>query len=217
MTTKINIFLVEDHKIVRDGLNALLLGINDIKIIGEASTGEDFFKNIDKIHTDIVILDIGLPDISGIEIAKKLNLEHPEIKIIILTADTDEKNIVSAVKFGVSGFLSKNTPKDEFIEAIRCVYNGEQYFGDAISKIVYEGYIKLIKANQPKDKKSLTNREIEVIKLISDGYSYNKIAEKLFISSRTVETHRNNILEKLDLKNNIELVRYAITNKIVNL
>jgi len=217
MTKQINIFIVEDHIIVRDGLRALLLGVKDIKIIGEAASGKVFFEKLTKVHPDIVILDIGLPDISGIEIAQRLELKHPEIKIIILTANTDENSIVQAVKSGVSGFLSKDTPKDEFIEAIRYVYNGEQYFGDAISKIVYKGYIKTIKGKQPKDKKSLTYREIEVVKLISEGLSYKEIAEKLFISARTVETHRNNILEKLNLKNNIELVKYAINHKLVNL
>lgn len=217
MSKQINIFLVEDHKIVRDGLKALLLGVKDIEIIAEAASGKAFYEQIEKIHTDIVILDIGLPDISGIEIAQKLTLNQPEIKVIILTANTDENSIVQAVKAGVSGFLSKDTPKEEFLEAIRSVQNGEQYFGDAISKIVYKGYINTIKGKQPKDKKSLTSRELEVIKLISDGLSYKEVAEKLFISTRTVETHRNNILEKLELKNNIELVKYAIRNKIVDL
>lgn len=217
MTKQINIFLVEDHKIVRDGLKALLLGVKGIKIIAEAATGKSFYEQIEKIHTDIVILDIGLPDISGIEIAQKLTFKYPEIKIIILTANTDENSIVQAVKAGVSGFLSKDTPKEEFLEAIRSVQKGEQYFGDAISKIVYKGYINTIKGKQPKDKKSLSNRELEVIKLISDGLSYKEIAEKLFISTRTIETHRNNILKKLELKNNIELVKYAIRHKIVDL
>ncbi|RLD78291.1 MAG: DNA-binding response regulator [Bacteroidetes bacterium] len=217
MTKKIKIFIVEDHKIVRDGLKALLLGVKDIEIIAEAATGKAFFEQIEKIHTDIVILDIGLPDMSGIDIARKLILDQPEMKIIILTANTDENSIVQAVKAGVQGFLSKDTPKEEFLEAIRSVQSGEQYFGDAISKIVYKGYINTIKGKQPKDKKSLTNRELEVIKLISEGLSYKEIAEKLFISVRTVETHRNNILEKLNLNNNIELVKYAIKNKIVDL
>jgi len=217
MTKQIDIFLVEDHKIVRDGLRALLLGVKDVKIVAEAASGKDFYEQFEKIHIDIVILDIGLPDISGIDIAEKLTLNQPEIKVIILTANTDENNIVQAVKAGVSGFLSKDTPKEEFLEAIRSVQKGEQYFGDAISKIVYKGYINTIKGKQPKDKKSLTSRELEVIKLISDGLAYKEVAGKLFISTRTVETHRNNILEKLELKNNIELVKYAIKNNIVDL
>ncbi len=217
MTKQIDIFLVEDHKIVRDGLRALLLGVKDVKIVADAASGKGFYEQFEKIHIDIVILDIGLPDISGIDIAQKLTLNQPEIKVIILTANTDENNIVQAVKAGVSGFLSKDTPKEEFLEAIRSVQKGEQYFGDAISKIVYKGYINTIKGKQPKDKKSLTSRELEVIKLISDGLAYKEVAGKLFISTRTVETHRNNILEKLELKNNIELVKYAIKNNIVDL
>ncbi len=217
MTKQINIFLVEDHVIVRDGLRALLLGVNDIKIIGEADSGESFFEKITSTQPDIVILDIGLPGISGIETTQKLKVEYPQIKVIILTANIDKNSIIQAVKEGVAGFLSKGTSKEEFIEAIYNVQNGEQYFGDTISKIIYKGYIEVIRGKQSKDKKALTIREIEIVKLISDGLSYKEIADELFISSRTVETHRNNILEKLELNNNIELVKYAILHKLVDL
>jgi len=217
MNNSIDLYIVEDHKIVRDGLRAMLIGIPDINIIGEASNGIDFLDALNKSKPHIVILDIGLPDISGIEITRILNHDFAEVKIIILTANTDEESIEKAVKYGASGFLSKDVSKEEFLEALRIVHNGEKYFSDSISKIIYSGYIKTIKQNYNDNRKPLSTRETEVIKLICDGLSYKEIAEKLFVSVRTVESHRNNILEKLDLKNNVELVKYAIKNKMAEL
>lgn len=217
MNTCIDIYIVDDHKIVRDGLRAMLMGVPDIKIIGESSKGTDFIKSLENNQPHIVILDIGLPDISGLEIAKILKEKFPDVKIIILTANTDEESIIGAVKNGAAGFLSKDASKEEFLEAIRIVNEGIQYFSEAISKIIYSGYINTIRQEHDSDIKPLSIREIEVIKLITDGLSYKDIAEKLFISSRTVETHRNNILEKLELKNNVELVKYAIKHKICSL
>lgn len=217
MDSCINLFIVEDHKIVRDGIRAMLMGINNIKFVGEAANGGDFLRNLEKQQPDVVILDIGLPDISGIEICKKLNSDFPEIKIIILTANTDEDSIIESVKYGASGFLSKDVSKEELLEAIHTVNGGKEYFSDSISQIIYSGYIGALRGKQKNEKKPLTTRETEVIKLISEGLSYKEIADKLFISSRTVETHRNNILEKLELKNNIEIVKYAIKNKMTDL
>lgn len=217
MNEAIKLHIVEDHKIVRDGIRAMLLGIKDVKLTGESTNGKSFIDELENLSVDIVILDIGLPDISGIKIAEIISEKSPGLKVIILSANADEENINSAVNYGVAGFLSKDASKEEFLEAVRTVYSGEQFFSDSISKILYDSYINIIKEKQLPDKKSLTNRETEVIKLISDGYSYKEIAKKLNISARTVETHRNNILEKLELKNNIEIVKYAIKSNLVGI
>lgn len=217
MNEAIKLHIVEDHKIVRDGIRAMLLGIKDVKLTGESTNGKSFIDELENLSVDIVILDIGLPDISGIKIAEIISEKSPGLKVIILSANADEENINSAVNYGVAGFLSKDASKEEFLEAVRTVYSGEQFFSDSISKILYDSYINIIKEKQLPDKKALTNRETEVIKLISDGYSYKEIAKKLNISARTVETHRNNILEKLELKNNIEIVKYAIKSNLVGI
>lgn len=217
MNEAIKLHIVEDHKIVRDGIRAMLLGIKDVKLTGESTNGKSFIDELENLSVDIVILDIGLPDISGIKIAEIISKKSPGLKVIILSANADEENINSAVNYGVAGFLSKDASKEEFLEAVRTVYSGEQFFSDSISKILYDSYINIIKEKQLPDKKALTNRETEVIKLISDGYSYKEIAKKLNISARTVETHRNNILEKLELKNNIEIVKYAIKSNLVGI
>ncbi len=216
MNNSIKIIIVDDHQIVRQGLKSLLFGINDIKCIAQASSAKDLFVKLKKNKPDVLILDIGLPDKSGIEITKILTDKFPKIKIIILTANVDQTHIINSVKAGARGFLPKNTSKDEFVRAIRTVYKDDEFFGKGISKIIYKSFVKNIKPEKKSDK-ILSERETEVLKLICEGYSNKQIAEKLFISVRTVEAHKKNILDKLNLANTVELVKYAIKKKIVTI
>lgn len=217
MEDKIKLFLVEDHKIVRDGLRALLFGEKRIQIIGEAANGAAFFNALPNLSPNIVILDIGLPDISGLEIAKRLYKEYQDIKIVILTASFNEENLVEALKYDVAGFLTKDTSKDEFLEAIFSIIKEGQFFSNEVSKIILKKFTKNLNPLNKNEDKLLTKRETQIIELIADGNSYKEIADKLFISIRTVETHRNNIIEKLKLRNNIEIVKYAIKNNLIKL
>lgn len=214
----IKLYLVEDHKIVRDGIRAMLLGNRQIKIEREFPKGVDFLNFLENEYvTAVVILDIGLPDISGIEIAKILTAKHEDLKIIILSANIDEQNVQEAVKAGVLGFLSKDCSKNDFIDAISSVNQHRQYFCSSVTKIMQVEYIKSLSAKKDTSHKELTEREIDVIRLLADGMSYKEIGDRLCISARTVETHRYNIIEKLQLKNNIDIVKYAIKNKIASL
>lgn len=213
----IRIFVVDDHKIVRDGLRSMLLGNSEIKIEGEAANGYQLFDLLKDVQPDLLILDIALPKISGVEIAKVLAKDYPDIKILILSANTDEQTLKAAIKAGVSGFLPKDTSKEEFIEAIKIVNGGKHYFGTNISETIHQTLINGLTQNNSDKDKELTEREIEIIKLFADGMTYKEIADKLFISSRTVETHKNNILQKLDLKNTIDLVKYAIKEGLIKI
>ena len=213
----IKIITVDDHKIIRDGLRSLLLGNSEIKIIGEAGHGYQLFDLLKEKQPDVIVLDIALPKISGIEIAKIISKDYPQIKILILTANTDEHTFISSVKAGVKGFLPKDTSKEEFIEAVKTVYTGKHYFGKNISETLFKTLSdSLLNSNEKNDKK-LSSREIEIIRLFALGHSYKEIAETLYISTRTVETHKNNILKKLNLKNTIDLVKYAIKERIIEL
>ena len=202
-----------------DGIKAMLIGVKDINLIDEVCRGEDVFDSIEKNKPDILLLDIKLPDISGIEIAKQLNEKHPQIKILILSSQDDEETIIESVKAGVKGYLHKNVKKDEFIEAIRNINNGFEYFSDTISKKICSSFVKKINSeeNLKKQKIILTEREIEIIVLLCEGRSFKDIGEKLFISTRTVETHKKNIMDKLEFKSMPELVKYAIKNGLVKL
>jgi DNA-binding NarL/FixJ family response regulator len=214
----INVVIVDDHQIVRDGIKAMLMLSKSIKVIGEAADNDGLVQILEKNIPDIIILDITLPGKSGIEITNELVKKELPLKILILSANTDEENIIGAIKAGASGFLPKDTPKDEFIEAINLVYNGEGYFGEKLSKIIYKSYIQHVKTKKDSEPElCLSDREIEIIKQLAEGLSVKEIADKLFISPRTVESHKNNILGKLNLKNNIELVKFAIKQGIVKL
>jgi DNA-binding NarL/FixJ family response regulator len=213
----IKIFIVDDHQIVRDGLRALIQRELDMKIIGEAASYEELEKNIQIEEPDIMLLDISLPDISGIEITKIYKLKYPNIRIIILSMYMNEEFILGAVHEGVYGYLPKNTTRKELIDAIRKVNEFNQYFPPEISSIIVKQYVKKSKMEStPENKLSLLSiRETEILKLYSEGYSNKEIADKLFISIRTVESHKNHIMQKLELKSNVDLVKFAIKNNIV--
>ena len=213
----IKIITVDDHKIIRDGLRSLLLGNSEIKIIGEAGHGYQLFDLLKEKQPDVIVLDIALPKISGIEIAKIISKDYPQIKILILTANTDEHTFISSVKAGVKGFLPKDTSKEEFIEAVKTVYKGKHYFGKNISETLFKTLSDSLLNGNEKNEEKLSSREIEIIRLFALGHSYKEIAETLYISTRTVETHKNNILKKLKLKNTIDLVKYAIKERIIEL
>lgn len=218
MDGTINIFLVDDHKIVRDGIKSLLIGNRNIRVIGEAQNGAELLNLLEQQVPDIVVLDLVMPDISGVELTKTITSEYPSAKTLILTAEMEEAIILETVKNGASGFLNKDVAANEFIEALQLISEGESYFGQRISGIIFKSYMQKVQNNSVNDKKQiLSEREKEVIACLSDGLSFKEIGEKLYISPRTVENHRSRILEKLGLKNTVELVKYAIKNNLISL
>lgn len=219
MNNLITVLIVDDHKIIRDGIKSLLEDAPNIQIVGEASNGLEaieFFKNQ---PTDIVIMDIRMPEMGGIETTKFLTENYPGVKILALTMHDEEAFISKMLHAGASGYLLKNVGKEEFITAIHKIYKGENYFSlDVATKMM----TKFMSSKPVEDDEvvedddlQLTKREIEVIKLIAEGLTSQDIADKLFISPRTVDTHRRNLLQKLNVKNTAELIKYAIKHNIV--
>ncbi len=218
--SQIKIALVDDHQIVRDGIRALLESMNNIEVISEASSAKEFFDNIKYVQPDILITDISMPEISGIELTKMINENEKtrNIKVLILSMFTNEDFIFNAIKAGAKGYLPKNTNRNELYEAIKTIYNGEEYFSDSISNIILKSYIRKAKSYEQTDKKeTLSARETEILKLFAQGLSNQEIADKLFISIRTVESHKNHIMQKLELKSTVDLIKFAIKNKIIEL
>lgn len=216
----IRIFLVDDHQLVRDGIKSLLMSSNEIKILGEASTGKECFAKIAIEPPDILILDISLPDTNGIEITKRITAEYPQTKVLILSMYTDEDFIFNAVKAGARGYLPKNTSREELLSAIHAIYEGEEFFADSISRIMLKSYVRKAKEEDVASQGGpipLTTREIEILKLFAEGFINKEISDKLDISIRTVETHKNHIMKKLELKSTVELIKYVIKNKIVEI
>jgi DNA-binding NarL/FixJ family response regulator len=215
---KIKLITVDDHKIVRDGLRAMLLGNREVEIIAEAATANAGLEILKNQLPDIFVLDIKLGGAtSGIDLAKIIRQTYPKLKILMLTANVDENYIIASLKAGARGFLSKDCSKEEFIRAILKVYRGEVYFGENISQAVIQSYVRQIQENIGDIDKPLSDRELEIAKLLCEGLTTKQIGDELCISSRTVESHKTNILEKLGLQNTVELVKFAIKHKIIEL
>jgi DNA-binding NarL/FixJ family response regulator len=217
--TKINIILTDDHQVVRDGLKSMLFAAPDIQIVAQASTGRELFEILRHNKADVLILDIELPDISGLEICSKVSIDYPEMKILILSMYTGEEFIFKALAEGAKGYLPKNTSKDELVEAIRSIAKGKEYYSPMISEIMLKSYIKKAKSRNSVDRdlEELTKREIEVLKMLAEGIPNYQIAKNLFISIRTVESHKSHIMQKLELHTTAELVKFAIRQKLIEI
>ncbi len=217
---KIKIILLDDHQLVRDGIKSLLKNDTGIEIIGEASNAYELFNILKQNIPDIVLLDISLPTMSGIEVAKILSTENPNIKKIILSMYTSEDFIFNSLKAGINGYLPKNTTKEELLKAIYEVYRGYEYFSKDISDTILKSYVKSAKyGNNISENKldNLTNREQEILLYVVEGMTNPDISKKLNISIRTVETHKTSIMRKLNLNNTVDLVKYAIKHKIIEI
>jgi two-component system response regulator NreC len=215
---KIRVMIVDDHQLVRDGIKALLEDEGDIIIAGEANNGDEMLVGIKEQQPHIILMDISLPGKSGIDLTKDINKRFPEIKVLILSMYTHEDFVINAIKAGARGYLPKNTTRKELLKAIHCIINGDEYFNEQISQVVMKSLVKSVKDEQGREpgKENLTKREIEIIRLFAEGMTNQDIADKLFISVRTVESHKNHIMQKLNLKNSVDLVKYCIRNGIID-
>lgn len=216
----IKVLLVDDHTIVRDGIKALLTGQDDITIAGEASNGRDLLSLIKTTRADIILLDISLPDYSGIELCEIVRREYPGIFVLFLSMYNTEEYIFNAIKAGAQGYLPKNISQAELLLAIRSVSQGTEYFSESISNVILKSYIKKAKDKEPENLNQdnhLSKRELEILKLFAEGLPNPEIAERLFISTRTVESHKNHIMQKLNLKSAVDLVKFAIKHQIIEI
>jgi DNA-binding NarL/FixJ family response regulator len=214
----IKLAIVDDHKILRDGIKISLLGNEDIVLVLECASSENLIQQYKKYNPDVFVLDMNLPGIEGDELTKLLIEDNPQSKIIILSALTDEDSVMKAIKAGAKGYLSKDAGTEELFTAIISVYNGEEYFGGQISKIVFKSYTKLFNPDkQSTASPILSDRETEILKCFADGLTYKETADKLFISPRTVETHKNSIMTKLGLKTLADLIKWAIKNGVIEI
>jgi len=219
MTNKIKIMLVDDHDIVRDGVKAILSGTTDIEVVAEASSVAEALNTLEKSIPDVLILDISLPDKSGIEAIPLIHEIRSSLPVLILSMHNDEEYIIRAIKAGAKGYLPKNIPACELTDAIRRVVAGEEYFGEATSVVLRKALMRKLEKEEKTDTTSepLSQRENEVLQLFCAGLSNQEMADKLFISIRTVETHKTHIMQKLELKTTVELIKYAIRNKIIDI
>lgn len=209
----IKVLIADDHQMFIDGLKSMLEDTDSIKVVGEAMDGNEVLRQCDTKDVDIVIMDISMPEMDGIEATKQLLKKHPNIKVLGLSMYNDRNFISDLLKTGAHGYILKNTGKDDLITAINSIQAGETYLGGEVSKTLLNSFMKKTKKMQVIEK--LSEREKEVLESIASGFTTQEIANKLYISKNTVETHRKNLLFKLKARNTAELINNAYKERII--
>lgn len=213
----LKVLLADDHKIVRDGLRTLLEKHDDIVVVGEAEDGREALQLSRKLQPDVVVMDIAMPDLNGIEAARQLLSEYPGIRIAALSMHSDKRFVSEMLKAGASAYLLKDCAFEELITAIRTIITGKIYLSPGIAGVVIEDYIRRGSSVESSVFSLLSDREREVLQLMAEGRSTKEVAAHLNVSIKTVETHRTNIMTKLDIHSIAELTKYAIREGLTSL
>lgn len=213
---KLRILIVDDHAIVRAGIRSLLDGQHDIEVVGEASRGDEAVEKALQLRPELVLMDIAMPGINGIEATAQLKKELPEVRILILTMHDDEEFFFAVLRAGASGYILKHIEPQQLLHAIRLVGNDQIYLSPVVAKALVEGYLTV--AGDPENERynALSPREKEVLQLVAAGQTSREIAETLFLSIRTVEKHRQAVMHKLGLSNRDDLTKYAIRRGLMD-
>lgn len=214
---RIRILLADDHAILRDGIRALFQDEPDMLVVGEAEDGHTALRLITELKPDVVVLDIGMPLLNGLDATRQIKRDHPRTRVLILTMHENEEYVRQVLASGAMGYILKDAAARELIDAIRAVYRGEAVLSPAITRLVIEDYLRWGDLQTNHHENDLSPREREILQLIAEGYTNKQIAEILFISIKTVQTHRTNLMSKLDLHDRGELIKYAIQKKIIEI
>ncbi len=213
---KIRLLLVDDHQVVRSGLRMLLGGESDVEIVGEAGTAKEALDAVGQLRPDIVLMDIGLPDISGIQATREIKRLYPEVAVVALTIHEDEEYFFKMLEAGANGYVPKRAAPEELLTAIRAAAKGEVYLYPSLAKLLVKDFLAQDRGSGEAARlDGLTDREQEVLRYLADGATNGEIAAVLVISPKTVARHRENIMRKLNLHSRAELVRYAIRKGII--
>lgn len=208
--------MVDDHSIVVDGICALLGLFKDIEVAGEASNGSEALEMVRKLMPDVVLMDIAMPIMDGLEATRRMRKEFPHVKVLVLTQYDDKEYVFPVIEAGASGFVSKTAASSELVSAIRSVYRGDSFLSPSAARILVEEYQQEASMRKEQDPyKQLTNREREILKLLAEGYNTREIANMLVISTKTVEGHKTNLMAKLDIHNRTDLIKYALRKGII--
>ncbi|HOI15680.1 MAG TPA: response regulator transcription factor [Geobacteraceae bacterium] len=211
------VMIVDDHQIVRDGLKAILHHEEGIGVIAEADNGRTALRLVDELKPEIVIMDIAMPDMNGIEATRRISSEHPEIKVLILSMHHDKRMVIEVFNAGARGYLLKECASDELLRAIRTLLQGETYLSPKISSIVVKDLVKKQQGENPSEIFSLSSREREVLQLLAEGKNMKEIAFTLDVSIKTVEAFRKRLMDKLKVNSIAELTKIAIREGLTSL
>ncbi len=216
MAETIKVIIVDDHKLVTDCISLFLKGAREIEVIGVTHSGKDTLSMLKKEKPEVVLVDITMPEMSGIQLTEAIKKKYPTIKILILSMHSDYNNISDAIDAGADGYVPKDVSSEELVEAIVTVSKGKNFFHSTISDEIVKNYASKRQQND-NILPQLTRRELEVLQLFAEGFNNSEIADKLFLSVRTIESHKNHILQKTNMKNSVELIKFAIKNKIIEI
>lgn len=217
MAQKIRILIADDHTLLRNGICALLEDELDMAIVGEADNGREAVRLAGQLKPHVVLMDIAMPLLNGLEATRQIKREHPEINVLVLTMYDHEEYFRETLEVGASGYIIKRAAATELVSAIRAVYNGEAVLSPAITRLLLEDYLSRDARGEENDPNALSSREREVLQLIAEGKTSREIAELLNLSVKTVQSHRTSLMQKLDLHDRGDLIKYAIQKKIIEL
>jgi len=215
---KIRVLIVDDHTIVREGIRALLALAGDMEVVGEATNGNEALQMVKELSPDVVLMDIAMPIMGGLEATRRISKEFPRVKVLVLTQYEDQEYVFPVIEAGASGFISKVAAASELVSGIRSVYRGDSFLSPSAAKLFVEDYKHTAAErgkHDPYDK--LTVRERNILKLLVEGYSTTAIAKMLIITPKTVEGHKTNLMAKLGIHNRIDLVKYALRKGIIKI
>jgi NarL family two-component system response regulator LiaR len=216
--TKIRVLITDDHAIVRDGICALLALTGDIEAVGEATNGREALEMVKKLAPDVVLMDIAMPLMNGLEATRRIHKEFPQTKVIVLTQYEDREYVLPVIEAGASGFVSKTAASSELTSAIRSVYRGDSFLSPSVARLLVEDYREMARVGKSQDvSEQLTDREREILKLLAEGHSTRDIARILVISPKTVERHKTNLMAKLDIHSRLDLFKYALRKGIITI
>jgi len=213
---KIRVLVVDDHTIVRDGICALLKLAGDIEVVGEAANGREALEMVRKLMPDVMLIDIAMPNMNGLEATRHIRKEFPRVRVLVLTQYDDKEHVFWAIEAGANGFISKTAASSDLASGIRSVYRGESFLSPSAAKFLIEDYQTEANLRKEQDPyKQLSDREREILKLLAEGCTTREIADMLVISAKTVEGHKTNLMSKLDIHNRTDLVKYALRKGII--
>lgn len=213
--SKIKVLLVDDHEIVRAGLRMLFVAEPTIEIVGEASSGEEALQKVGALRPDVVLMDIAMPGMSGVEATRAIKAAYPEVAVLALTMHEDEQYFFEMLNAGASGYVPKRAAPDDLVSAISAVSQGDVFIYPSLAKLLVRDFLRRAEASAGPVEEQLTPREREILTYIAEGYTNREIAEKLVISVKTVDRHRENIMRKLNMHSRVELVKYAIERGLI--
>lgn len=208
---KIRILLADDHTILRAGLRMMLNAQPDMEVVGEAQDGRQAITEAQRLQPDVVLMDITMPDMNGIDATRQIKRMLPETKVLVLTMHENDEYVFQALRAGAAGYMLKEAADTDLISALRVIQSGQFYLSPMAQSVMVGDYLQRVRTGEEKDSySSLTEREREILKLVAEGFTNNQIAEQLVISPKTVDTHRTHVMDKLNLHSRAELVKYAM-------